>query len=85
MAKRDVSSNSRESTIDFLASAIAGHVTGVGDHLTTLPPLSLHRRDGPSEAIACIYGLGLAVTPKGRPRTCALNCEWRRTTTLIEP
>ena len=48
-----------------LALAIARHAHTAGDHETALPALSFHRRDAPTEAIPCVYPLGLALTAQG--------------------
>jgi hypothetical protein len=58
-------SDSRESTIDRLAQAVARHVGSAGDHVTALPALPLHRRDAPTGPVHCIYPLSLAVTAQG--------------------
>jgi AraC-like DNA-binding protein len=58
-------SDSRESTIDRLAQAVARHVGSAGDHVTALPALPLHRRDAPTGPVDCIYPLSLAVTAQG--------------------
>jgi AraC-like DNA-binding protein len=36
-----------------------------GDHATALPSLILHRRNGPTEPLHCIFPLGLALTTQG--------------------
>lgn len=36
-----------------------------GDHETALPTLRLHRRNGPTEPLHCIFPLGLALTTQG--------------------
>jgi AraC-type transcriptional regulator N-terminus len=65
MNDRNDASNSRGPTIDLLARAIERHVESTGDHVTAFPPLSLHRRDAPTEPVHCIYPLSLAVTAQG--------------------
>ena len=55
----------RKSGVDPLARAIERHARSAGDHATAFPPLSLHRRDSPTEPISCVYGFGLAVTTQG--------------------
>ena len=65
MAQRDDANNFREPVIELPARAITGKINCAGDHSTAFPPPSLHRRDGPTEPMACIYGLGLAVTTQG--------------------
>jgi AraC-like DNA-binding protein len=67
-ASDGVPSNSKGSTIGFLARALMRHVGKTGDHATGIPGLSLHRRDEPTEPVPCIYGLGLAFTVQGRKR-----------------
>lgn len=44
-----------------------------GDFSTTIPGLSVHRRDHTTEAIPCIYDLGLAVTVAGTKEVLAGN------------
>jgi AraC-like DNA-binding protein len=51
--------------IELLARTIDRHARAAGDHMTAFRPLSLHRRDAPTEPISCVYGLGLAVTAQG--------------------
>lgn len=48
-----------------LAAAIARVARNDGDHVTALPPLSLHRRSGPTKPLHCVYGLGLGVVAQG--------------------
>jgi AraC-like DNA-binding protein len=58
----------RKSGIDLLARMIERHASITGDHVTSFPALSLHRREAPTEPISCIYGLGLGVTIQGGKR-----------------
>lgn len=51
--------------IGLLARTVQRIVTSPGDHQTALPELTLHRRNGPSELVHCIYTLGLALTLQG--------------------
>jgi AraC-like DNA-binding protein len=51
--------------IDALARAIAQVAQTDGDHNTTIPALTLHRRRSPTEPLHCIYNLGLGVVAQG--------------------
>src|SRR5689334_14161289 len=48
-----------------LARAIGSLVQTDGDHDTSIPSLTLHRRSGPTEPLHCIYNLGLGVVAQG--------------------
>jgi len=48
-----------------LARAIARFAHSDGDYTTAIPALSLHRRKRPTEALHCIYSLGLGVVAQG--------------------
>ncbi|HEX7801610.1 MAG TPA: AraC family transcriptional regulator [Pseudoxanthomonas sp.] len=48
-----------------LAQAIAGIAHTDGDYATTIPALSLHRRNAPTKPLHCIYTLGLGVVAQG--------------------
>ncbi len=48
-----------------LARAIAAVAQTEGDHLTSIPALSLHRRRGPTSPLHCIFKLGLGVVAQG--------------------
>ncbi len=48
-----------------LARAIAQVAQTDGDHNTTIPALTLHRRSSPTEPLHCIYNLGLGVVAQG--------------------
>lgn len=48
-----------------LARAIAGAAASDGQHQTAIPALLLYRRKAPTEALPCIYHLGLAVVAQG--------------------
>jgi hypothetical protein len=48
-----------------LARAIARFAQTDGDHTTTIPALTLHRRQAPTEPLHCIYNLGLGVVAQG--------------------
>jgi len=52
-------------TIRALARAIGSLVQTDGDHNTSIPALTLHRRSGPTEPLHCIYNLGLGVVAQG--------------------
>src|SRR6187401_3222822 len=51
--------------IRTLARAIGSLVQTDGDHNTSIPALTLHRRSGPTEPLHCIYNLGLGVVAQG--------------------
>src|SRR3954469_14114338 len=51
--------------IRALAGAIASVVQTDGDHNTSIPALTLHRRSAPTEPLHCIYNLGLGVVAQG--------------------
>src|SRR5688572_24520249 len=51
--------------IGALARAIAQVAQTDGDHNTTIPALTLHRRRSPTEPLHCIYNLGLGVVAQG--------------------
>jgi AraC-like DNA-binding protein len=48
-----------------IAHLIEKHAPAAGDHVTTIPALSLHRRHAPSDPTPCIYPLGLVLTAQG--------------------
>jgi len=48
-----------------LAQAIGRVAQSDGDHATSVPALSLHRRRAPTEPLHCVYGLGLGVIAQG--------------------
>ena len=48
-----------------LSRAIAQLAYTDGDHGTTIPALTLHRRSAPTEPLHCIYSLGLGVIVQG--------------------
>jgi AraC-like DNA-binding protein len=48
-----------------LARAIERFAQTDGDHITTIPALTLHRRKAPTEPLHCIYNLGLVVVAQG--------------------
>jgi AraC-like DNA-binding protein len=48
-----------------LARAIARFAQSDGDYTTAVPSLSLHRRQGPTEPLHCIFNLGLGVVAQG--------------------
>src|SRR6202158_3884681 len=65
MSKQTGSYTSDGTTIRALARAIGGLVQTDGDHNTSIPALTLHRRSGPTEPLHCIYNLGLGVVAQG--------------------
>jgi AraC-like DNA-binding protein len=50
---------------DGLARAIAQFARSDGDYTTAIPELSLHRRQGPTAPLHCIFSLGLGVVAQG--------------------
>ena len=52
----------------MLATLIAQFAQHDGDFATAIPAVRLYRRSLPSEAVPCIYGLGLTVAAQGRKR-----------------
>ena len=48
-----------------LARAIANFAHSDGDYMTDIPALSLHRRQGPTEPLHCIFNLGLGLVAQG--------------------
>src|SRR5436309_14187430 len=48
-----------------LAHAIEHVAQTDGDHNTAIPALTLHRRQAPTDALHCIYNLGLGVVAQG--------------------
>jgi AraC-like DNA-binding protein len=65
MSKHTGPSTSDGTTIRALARAIGSLVQTDGDHNTSIPALTLHRRSGPTEPLHCIYNLGLGVVAQG--------------------
>jgi AraC-like DNA-binding protein len=53
------------STTAPLTRAIERHARKAGDHVTAVSALSFHRRNAPTEPLACIYSLSLCVTTQG--------------------
>jgi AraC-like DNA-binding protein len=51
--------------IAALARAIQSFAQSDGDHSTAIPQLSLHRRQGPTDPVHCIFNLGLGVVAQG--------------------
>jgi len=48
-----------------LAAVTARHAPDSGDHLTSIPGVTLSRRHAPTEQIRCIYTFGLTVVEQG--------------------
>src|SRR5437762_767292 len=65
MSKQTGPYTSDPTTIGALARAIGSLVQTDGDHNTSIPALTLHRRSGPTEPLHCIYNLGLGVVAQG--------------------
>lgn len=51
--------------ITVLAGAIGTFAQSDGDYQTAIPGLSLHRRQGPTDPLHCIFKLGLGVVAQG--------------------
>ncbi|WWL67669.1 AraC family transcriptional regulator [Burkholderia pseudomallei] len=51
--------------ISALARAIALFAQSDGDHATSIPALSLHRRRAPTDPLHCIFSLGMGVVVQG--------------------
>lgn len=51
--------------VGLLARTVQKRITASGDHRTALPELTLHRRNKPTQAVHCIYTLGMALTMQG--------------------
>lgn len=51
-----------------LARAIESRISTPGDHATAIPELTLHRRNGTTDELPCIYSLGLVVVVQGGKR-----------------
>lgn len=51
--------------IAALAHAIGKFAQSDGDYKTAIPALSLHRRQGPTDPLHCIFSLGLGVVAQG--------------------
>jgi AraC-like DNA-binding protein len=58
-------SKSQRPATTGLARAIADFAHSDGDHVTAIPPLSLHRRSSPTDPLHCIFNLGLGVVAQG--------------------
>ena len=65
MSKQTGPYASDSTTIRALARVIGSLVQTDGDHNTSIPSLTLHRRSGPTEPLHCIYNLGLGVVAQG--------------------
>jgi len=65
MSKQTGPYTSDSTTIRALARVIGSLVQTDGDHNTSIPSLTLHRRSGPTEPLHCIYNLGLGVVAQG--------------------
>jgi len=65
MATQRSSVTSEQSGRGALAAEIARVAQNDGDHNTSIPALTLHRRSAPTEPLHCIYNLGLGVVAQG--------------------
>jgi AraC-like DNA-binding protein len=65
MAKQAGPHTSDATAMTALARAIERFAQTDGDHTTTIPALTLHRRKAPTEPLHCIYNLGLGVVAQG--------------------
>lgn len=52
-------------TVGLMARAVQKRTPSSGDHHTSIPELTLHRRNRPTQVVHCIYTLGVAVTLQG--------------------
>jgi AraC-like DNA-binding protein len=59
------SGTSTAAATNLLAKTIQRITTTAGDHQTAWPELTLHRRNAPTDAMHCIYTLGLVLTAQG--------------------
>ena len=57
---------SEAESVNALASALGDFAQTDGDYTTAIPPLTVHRRNAPTEPLHCIYSLGLGVIAQGR-------------------
>ncbi|MFH2395306.1 AraC family transcriptional regulator [Raoultella ornithinolytica] len=60
-----LNSLSVESTLELLANKIKKIAQNDGDFTTSVPSLSVHRRNVPTAPVHCIYGIGLGVIVQG--------------------
>jgi AraC-like DNA-binding protein len=65
MPQRQERNPAHSSDPSALARAIETIAQSEGDYQTTVPELTLHRRDAPTEPLHCIYNLGVAVLAQG--------------------
>ena len=65
MATQKSSVTSEQPGRGALAAEIARVAQNDGDHNTSIPALTLHRRSAPTEPLHCIYNLGLGVVAQG--------------------
>jgi AraC-like DNA-binding protein len=65
MAKLAQAEPSDVAATNVLARVIRRLAQTDGDHNTTIPALTLHRRSAPTEPLHCIYNLGLGVVAQG--------------------
>jgi AraC-like DNA-binding protein len=66
MSSRDHTARSAPALTAELARMTQRLTPLAGDHATAVPSLILHRRNGPTEPLHCIFPLGIAVTTQGR-------------------
>jgi hypothetical protein len=65
MSKRPGPYTSETAATNALARAIGRFAQTDGDHATSIPALTLHRRKAPTEPLHCIYNLGLGIVAQG--------------------
>src|SRR5215203_3409836 len=65
MARKEWRSSTGPPGEGLLAGEIARVAQSDGDHTTSIPALTLHRRSSPTEPLHCIYNLGLGVVAQG--------------------
>lgn len=65
MIAEDNPGKSAAGLVGLLARSLQKRITPSGDHRTAIPELTLHRRNKPTQAVHCIYTLGMALTVQG--------------------
>ncbi len=65
MQRKSERATFEQTTLAGLADAIRTFAQIDGDHGTSIPALTLHRRHAVTEPLHCIYGLGLGVVAQG--------------------
>ena len=83
MAKLAQAEPSDVPATNVLARVIRRLAQTDGDHNTTIPAVTLHRRSAPTEPLHCIYNLGLGVVAQGDKQV--LLGARRSTTVRVSP